>query len=273
MLANKLPKMGALLCLLARHARALVLVQGARALSAPASARPNLSGSRNPNRASHDAFLRERDWEAVRRYYRALNAGRAPSPDALAAGGDDDDAWARRWVDERVAPGGRVGLAGPAPRAPRAPRERATFCVTLGYDGSAFVGWQRQGPDDDGASRAGGGKGSVAGVVRAALAGALGAPPSQISSAGRTDAGVSAFAQVCSFYTWEPERLGAGADGDALAAALRARVAAQGGAGAAVTIHRVQRVPRAFHPAFSASWRRYAYLLPLRRWRWWPRVR
>lgn len=70
--------------------------------------------------------------------------------------------------------------------------------------------------------------------------------------AGRTDKGVSAVGQVCSFHTWrEPLDL------DQIRDAINA---SSPGTLRAVS---VTGVPRDFHPAFSASWRRYVYLLPL----------
>lgn len=73
-----------------------------------------------------------------------------------------------------------------------------------------------------------------------------------VASAGRTDKGVSAFGQVCSFYSWDniPHA--------AITAAANAAVPGS------LRIHDVQRVPRRFHATFSASWRHYVYLLPLR---------
>ncbi|KAJ7559512.1 hypothetical protein O6H91_04G088800 [Diphasiastrum complanatum] len=131
--------------------------------------------------------------------------------------------------------------------------ERRTFRALLSYCGASFFGWQRQ-P----------GLLTVQGVLEKALgrfvdgkrARALSEegkdPEANISVAGRTDKGVHAVGQVCSFYTWmrdiqpweievainaiEPHKLRA--------------------------LH-VEEVCRTFHPNFSAKWRRYVYLLPL----------
>ncbi len=66
------------------------------------------------------------------------------------------------------------------------PRYRAT----LAYDGTGFLGWQRQ--------RAAAGR-TVQGEVETALARLSGGEPVSIEGAGRTDAGVHALGQVASF--------------------------------------------------------------------------
>ena len=63
----------------------------------------------------------------------------------------------------------------------------ATFKITLAYDGTEFVGWQRQANGV-----------SIQGLIEDALADLDGAPVA-VAGAGRTDAGVHALGQVASF--------------------------------------------------------------------------
>src|SRR3954470_16233852 len=61
-----------------------------------------------------------------------------------------------------------------------------TLKLTVAYDGTRFVGWQRQADGE-----------SIQGLLEAALATFEGAPVS-VHGAGRTDAGVHALGQVAS---------------------------------------------------------------------------
>ena len=62
-----------------------------------------------------------------------------------------------------------------------------TFKITIAYDGTGFVGWQRQAEGT-----------SIQGLLEVALA-ELAAGPVTVMGAGRTDAGVHAIGQVASF--------------------------------------------------------------------------
>lgn len=134
----------------------------------------------------------------------------------------------------------------------------AHYKVILAYDGTNFHGFQRQ---DRGRT--------VQASVEAALK-SIGWQDSAILSAGRTDAGVHAVAQVISFeFGWKhpTEALR-----DAINANLPADIAAQS----------VEEVSSEFHPRYSARSRRYRYRIfcnrvrqPLREryaWRVWPSV-
>ena len=65
-----------------------------------------------------------------------------------------------------------------------------TYSLTLCYDGGRYRGWQRQGNTDN----------TIQARVEAALARVLGTE-TEVAGSGRTDAGVHARAQVCSFHT------------------------------------------------------------------------
>ena len=65
-----------------------------------------------------------------------------------------------------------------------------TYKLTLCYDGGRYSGWQRQGNTDN----------TIQARVEAALGRALGTE-TEAAGSGRTDAGVHARAQACSFHT------------------------------------------------------------------------
>jgi len=111
--------------------------------------------------------------------------------------------------------------------------------IALGieYDGSRFLGWQRQ-P----------GGGTVQDALEAALSGVADSPVS-VTCAGRTDRGVHALAQVVHFDT----------------AAERPDYAWVRGVNAllpeAVAVLWARRVPKDFHARYAARSRSYRYLL------------
>jgi tRNA pseudouridine38-40 synthase len=134
----------------------------------------------------------------------------------------------------------------------------ARYQVILAYDGTDFVGSQRQAK-----SR------TVQGELEKALR-KLGWSDRSVTLAGRTDAGVHASGQVTSFdLDWGH------ADGDLLRA-LNANLPAD------VAARDVRIAPPNFHPRFDATSRRYRYRLfcqqvrdPLRKnsaWRVWPAI-
>ncbi len=126
------------------------------------------------------------------------------------------------------------------------------YRVTLEYDGSAFVGWQRQ-P---------GGR-TVQGVLEEAIAAVTGTAATVVG-AGRTDAGVHAHGQVAHFDSpWERAEA-------ELRKAMNAVLPWD------VAVRALAAVPDSFHARHSALWRRYRYRIwngstrsPLRRRRSW----
>jgi len=116
------------------------------------------------------------------------------------------------------------------------------FKLILEYDGTGFVGWQRQ---DNGQS--------VQGVLEVAIAKLCGEPCS-VTAAGRTDSGVHASGQVAHFDC--PKALGADTVRDAINFHLKPRP---------VAVVAAEAVGDNFHARFSATGRSYRYRLINRR--------
>lgn len=112
-----------------------------------------------------------------------------------------------------------------------------TFKLTLAYDGSDFVGWQRQAEGE-----------SIQGVLEEVLARFADAPVT-VHGAGRTDAGVHAVGQVASV------RLATSIDESTLARALNAQLPE------AIRVVHAQAAPDDFHARFSATSKTYRYLI------------
>ena len=118
----------------------------------------------------------------------------------------------------------------------------ARFFLTIEYDGSAYVGWQRQ---DNGPS--------IQGEIEAALLD-LNEPNALVYGAGRTDAGVHALAQVAHVdlqRPWIDHKLR-----EAINARLRPRP---------IAIMQVREVSDNTHARFSAASRHYLYCIINRR--------
>jgi tRNA pseudouridine38-40 synthase len=111
--------------------------------------------------------------------------------------------------------------------------------LTLQYDGSAYVGWQRQ------AARHGL---SVQQALEDALARLLGQPVT-LHGAGRTDSGVHAWAQVAHFSC------PAAIPPPQLALALNHILPAD------IRVRAAEAAEESFHARFSATGKRYRYLL------------
>ena len=110
-----------------------------------------------------------------------------------------------------------------------------TIKLSIAYDGTEFVGWQRQANGV-----------SIQGLIEDALAAIDGAPVT-LHGAGRTDAGMHALAQTAS------ARITAALDDQTLARALNAHL--PGG----IRITAVATMPDAFHARFSAKGKVYEY--------------
>jgi tRNA pseudouridine38-40 synthase len=110
-----------------------------------------------------------------------------------------------------------------------------TFKITLAYDGTGFVGWQRQ------AAGA-----SVQGLLEQALADLAGARVT-VAGAGRTDAGVHALGQVASFSLENPIAA------SVVVRAVNARLPQT------VRVLSADVVPESFHARFAARAKAYRY--------------
>jgi tRNA pseudouridine38-40 synthase len=110
-----------------------------------------------------------------------------------------------------------------------------TLKLTIAYDGTRFVGWQRQSEGE-----------SVQGLLEDALAKFEGAPVT-VHGAGRTDAGVHALAQVAS------ARVTCRHDVATLTRALNAHLPED------VRVVSVEEVAADFHARFSARRKTYRY--------------
>ncbi|GLU10493.1 hypothetical protein SLE2022_272920 [Rubroshorea leprosula] len=131
--------------------------------------------------------------------------------------------------------------------------ERVTFKIVLSYNGSSFDGWQKQ-P----------GLNTVQELVERSLGIFVDERKAQQLKekckplegcavvAGRTDKGVSAIGQVCSFYTWRKD-----------IKPCHIKDAVNNIGPGKLRVLSVSEVSRVFHPNFSAKWRRYLYIFPL----------
>ena len=111
--------------------------------------------------------------------------------------------------------------------------------LTVEFDGTAYVGWQRQ-PAYQGVS--------VQQKIEEALKDILGHPVS-IIGAGRTDAGVHALGQRCSFCCDRPVPIAR------LAEIMNHRLPPD------ICVREAEEVGEDFHARFSAKSKRYRYLL------------
>ena len=112
-----------------------------------------------------------------------------------------------------------------------------TLKLTLAYDGTRFVGWQRQAEGE-----------SIQGVLEDALARFEGAPVT-VHGAGRTDAGVHALGQVASV------RVTCTHDVATLTRALNAQLPGD------VRVLSVEEAVPDFHARFSAKAKTYRYVI------------
>ena len=112
-----------------------------------------------------------------------------------------------------------------------------TLKLTIAYEGTAYVGWQRQ-PNGS----------SIQGCLEAALAEIEGAPVAVVG-AGRTDAGVHALGQAASV------QLKHQIAPDALLRAVNARLPSD------VRVVTAEIVPETFHARFDATAKTYQYRL------------
>ena len=109
------------------------------------------------------------------------------------------------------------------------------FRITLAYDGTDYVGWQRQATGV-----------SIQGLLEDALS-EIAEGPVTVTGAGRTDAGVHALGQVAAFSLTRPIAT------DALVRALNVRLPD------AVRALAADEAPADFHPQYAARSKTYRY--------------
>lgn len=125
----------------------------------------------------------------------------------------------------------------PDPKA-QSPEPRARILkLTVAYDGTRFVGWQRQADGE-----------SIQGLLEQALARFDGAPVT-VHGAGRTDAGVHALGQVASAEVTSRH------DAASIHRGLNASLPPD------VRVTAVEDAPTGFHARFSARSKTYRYVL------------
>jgi tRNA pseudouridine38-40 synthase len=112
-----------------------------------------------------------------------------------------------------------------------------TLKLTIAYDGTRFVGWQRQAEGE-----------SIQGLLEEALARFEGGPVT-VHGAGRTDAGVHAVGQVASV------RVTCGHDAATLTRALNAQLPDE------IRVLSVEEADAGFHARFSARSKTYRYVI------------
>ncbi|GMJ07165.1 hypothetical protein like AT5G35400 [Hibiscus trionum] len=194
-------------------------------------------------------FMYERPWQDVRHFYSGVVNGRLALSTLFGTGNGaqvckcsdvvDYDEKKPEVCDEREERSGRW--------------ERVTFKIIVSYSGCAFDGWQKQ-P----------GLNTVQEIVERSLGRFVDDKKAQLLKekskplegcamvAGRTDKGVSAIQQVCSFYTWRKD-----------VKPCDIEEAINSAAPGKLRVVSVSEVSRVFHPNFSAKWRRYLYIFPL----------
>lgn len=112
-----------------------------------------------------------------------------------------------------------------------------TLKITLAYDGTRFVGWQRQAHGE-----------SIQGLLEDAL-GRIEGDAVTVHGAGRTDAGVHALGQVASV------RITVGHDTATLLRAMNAQLPGE------IRVRSVEDAPTDFHARFGARTKTYRYLI------------
>jgi tRNA pseudouridine38-40 synthase len=110
-----------------------------------------------------------------------------------------------------------------------------TLKLTIAYDGTRFVGWQRQAEGE-----------SIQGLLETAVARLEGAPVT-VQGAGRTDAGVHALGQVASV------RVACAYDAATFTRAINAQLPGD------IRVLSIEEAADDFHARFSATSKRYRY--------------
>lgn len=192
-------------------------------------------------------FMHARPWQKINEFYLDVVNGRLSLPQLFGKEAYGVHTGAEIVKDFEMPESESVPAKGRSRRW-----ERVTFQIFISYHGNSFDGWQKQ-PDLN----------TVQGLVEMSLGKFVDEKKAQSLKerklpiegcalvAGRTDKGVTALGQVCSFYTWRKD-----------VKALDIEDAINAAAPGKIRVTSVSQVLRDFHPNFSAKWRRYFYLFP-----------
>ncbi|XP_021744241.1 uncharacterized protein LOC110710277 [Chenopodium quinoa] len=185
-------------------------------------------------------FLYSKPWKSVNDYYLDLVNGRSSLAELF--GHKDVDDIVDEYAPENNLPDDQSGRWA-----------RVTYKIVVSYHGEFFDGWQKQPGLNTVQKPVERSIGIFVDERKAQQRKKKGLPVEGIVVvAGRTDKGVTALHQVCSFYTWRKDvSIEDIKHAINLAAPEKLRVVS------------VSQVSRAFHPNFSAKWRRYLYIFPL----------
>ncbi|XP_021844076.1 uncharacterized protein [Spinacia oleracea] len=187
-------------------------------------------------------FMYGKPWKVVNDFYLDLVNGHSSLAELFGPKDDDDTVRSSdEYAPENSLPDDQSGRWA-----------RVTFKIIVSYHGEYFDGWQKQ-P----------GLNTVQGLVERSIGMFVddrkaqqrkdkGLPVEGMSVvAGRTDKGVTALNQVCSFYTWRKD-----VSNEEIKHAINFEAPEK------LRVVSVSQVSRAFHPNFCAKWRRYLYIFP-----------
>jgi len=196
-----------------------------------------------PSRVSHSMVLEDRDWSLVSGFWiscmdiddkKNLPSWVQGSLDNNNNNNNNNNSYGITNIEE-IHEIGKDEYNSTDPR-----HKRQTFAIRIGYNGCEYNGYQMQKGNNN------------INTVEGDIYNALGL---STNAAGRTDNNVSAISQIISFHSYEnitpQDILKKLKDSDAC---KLKRLGAWD----------CYRVPRKFHALFSATWRRYLYLLPLK---------
>lgn len=180
------------------------------------------------DRGSHEAFFfHQRDWSKVECYWGSLLRLKV-IPSVIAG----DEIYGITKL-KQLSFDNRTDFQRNDPK-----EKRQTFAFVIGYDGNQYNGYQQQ-------------KGSDVRTVEDDLDLAF---KRKLIASGRTDKGVSALSQVVSFSTYDKASL------EDIVSIVKSSEPFQSNR---LALWDAERVPRKFHPIFSATWRRYVYIFPV----------
>ncbi|KAI3859625.1 hypothetical protein MKW92_039947 [Papaver armeniacum] len=210
--------------------------------------------SRWTARECYEFMYDKRPWQKVHNFYLNLVNGRLPIQSLFGTERSSfKDTSVQFDAKSLEACEEAVGLVDGKNKNKKGRWARATYKIVLSYHGDSFDGWQKQ-P----------GLNAVQSVVERSIGSFIDEFKAQklkdkslpleacVAVAGRTDKGVTALNQVCSFFTWRNDIKTQDVE-DAINSASPGKL----------RVVSASKVSRDFHPNFSAKWRRYFYIFPI----------